>query len=197
LKIVNFKNGFVTVGLMIMMLLSMPFASNLIIRAQTADQIYEQVSDVPQKEYALVLGAAAYGDKLSDILKDRVDTAIELYNAKITPNLIMSGASNETAAMKNYAVEKGIPEEAILEDPTGVNTLASIKNISADKSIVIVSQKYHLPRALFLADHFGLDAVGITADKHEYIKIFEFKKRELLATTKAVMDVILGEAFFR
>lgn len=191
MKIVNFKNGFVTVGLMIMMLLSMPFASNLIIRAQTADQIFEQVSDVPQKEYALVLGAAAYGDKLSDILKDRVDTAIELYNAKITPNLIMSGASNETAAMKKYALGNGIPEEAIFEDPTGVNTLASIKNISADKSIIIVSQKYHLPRALFLADHFGLDAVGMTADKHEYVKIFEFKKRELLATTKAVMDILL------
>jgi len=191
------NRGFITVGLMIIMLLSMPFVSNLIIKAETADEIYEQVNKAPVKEYALVLGAAAYGDKLSDILRDRVDTAIELYNAKKVSVIIMSGASNEADAMKNYAMEKGIPEDMIIEDTAGINTMASIKNIGVGKSIIIVSQKYHLPRALFLADHFDIDAVGFTADKREYLKIFEFKKRELLATTKAVLDVILGEGFFQ
>lgn len=176
------------------MLLSMPFTSSLVIKVQTADKIYEEISEVPQKELGLVLGAAAYGSTLSDVLRDRVDTAIDLYEAGKVNVLVMSGAENETEAMKNYAINYGIPKNDITEDPTGLNTLASIKNISnLDRSIIIISQKYHLPRALFIANHYDIDAVGMIADRHEYTKIFEFKKRELLATTKAMWDLFVRE----
>ena len=194
LKIKNLRNGFITVGLTIAVLLSMPFVSTLAIKLQTADEIYKTVEEVPQKEFALVLGAAAYPSRLSDILQDRVDTAIELYNAKKVSALIMSGAQHEAEAMKEYAVRNGVPEEAITEDFGGLNTMASIENVSVlDRSLIIVTQKYHLPRALFIAHHYGLDAVGMIADKHEYTKMFEFKKRELLATTKAIMDLFILE----
>ena len=151
------------------------------------------MEEVPEKEIGLVLGAAAYGDRLSDILKDRVDTAIELFIAKKVSKLMMSGADNEAVAMKNYAVEKGVPEESILEDPAGINTLASIENSAKlGGSVIIVSQKYHLPRALYMANHYDIDAVGFVSDKHEYAKMLEFKKRELMATTKAVLDLTFG-----
>jgi SanA protein len=188
------NRGFITAGLVIITLLSMPFVSTAVIKLQTADEIYKTVEEVPQKELALVLGAAAYPSRLSDVLQDRVDTAIELYNAKKVSAMIMSGAQNEAEAMKEYAVAHGIPEEAITEDIAGVNTMASIENISVlDRSLIIVTQKYHLPRALFIADYFGLDAVGVMADRHEYTKMFEFKKREILATTKAILDLFVLE----
>jgi SanA protein len=193
-KIMKKHKGFITAGLTVIILLSMPFASTLVIKMQTADEIYETVEEVPQKELALVLGAAAYPSGLSDILQDRVDTAIELYEAEKVSVLIMSGAQHEAEAMKEYAVKHGIPETAITEDIAGVNTMASIENISIlNRSLIIVTQKYHLPRALFIAHHLGLDAVGVTADRHEYTKMFEFKKRELLATTKAVLDLFVLE----
>ena len=194
MKIKNLRNGFITVGLTIAILLSMPFASTLAIKMQTASQIYEKVDEIPQKEIALVLGAAAYPSRLSDILQDRVDTAIELYEAEKVSVLIMSGAQHEAEAIKKYAVAHGIPETAITEDFAGLNTMASVKNVSVlDRSMIIITQKYHLPRALFIANHFDIDAVGMIADRHEYTKIFEFKKRELLATTKAIYDIIFGE----
>lgn len=186
------KKGFATVGLIIAMLLSMPFASTLAIKLQTANKIYEKIDEIPQKELALVLGAAAYPSRLSDILKDRVDTAIELYKKEKVSALIMSGSQNEAEAMKKYAVEQGVPEDAVIEDFGGLNTMTSVKNISQlNRSIIIVTQKYHLPRALFIANHYGLDAIGVTADRHEYIKIAEFKKREVIATIKAMLDIFV------
>ena len=174
------------------MLLATPFVGTAIIGVQTADQIFETVEEIPQKELGLVLGAAAHGNRLSDILRDRVDTAIELYDAKKISVLVMSGAQNEVEAMKKYAVEHNIPKEAVAEDARGLNTMTSVRNIAElNRSVIIVSQKYHLPRALFIANTLGIDAVGITADKHIYVKIFEFKTRELLATSKAILDIFV------
>lgn len=186
------KKGFVSIGTVLILLLATPFAGTAIIGMQTADQIYETVEEVPQKELGLVLGAAAYGSRLSDILRDRVDTAIELYKAEKISVLVMSGSPNEVEAMKNYAIEHQVPEKAVIDDVTGLNTMASIRNIAELKrSIIIVTQKYHLPRALFIANTLGIDAVGMTADKQIYIKIFQFKTRELLATSKAILDIFI------
>ena len=186
------KTGFITAGLIIIMLLSMPFASAFIMRMQTADEMYENADEAPVRDIGLVLGAAAYGNSLSDMLKDRVDTGIELYKKGKVSSLIMSGASNETGAMKQYALTEDVPETVITEDPLGINTMASIKNMgSSDKRITIISQKYHLPRALFIANHYGIDAIGVMADRHEYAKIFEFKNREIMAATKAMLDMFV------
>ncbi len=186
------NKGFITISLALIMLFSMPFASSAVIRMQTADQIYENMEEIPQKEIGLVLGAAVYGDRLSDILRDRMDTAIELFEAEKISLIIVSGAQYESEAMKHYAAERGIPSDSVVEDPGGVNTLASIHNISKlNRSVIIITQKFHLPRALFIANHLDIDAVGMASDKHEYIKIFDFKKRELLATTKAIFDLFL------
>lgn len=192
MKIKNIKKGFVTISILAAMVISMPFASSLVIKAQTYNDIYEITDEIPQKEVGLVLGAAAYGDRLSDILRDRVDTAIDLYNTEKISAMIMSGSADETRAMKKYAINLGIPEAAVIEDPAGLNTLASVKNISnLERSVIIITQKYHLPRALFMADHLKVDAIGVISDRHTYIKISEFKAREILATTKAMLDLII------
>jgi SanA protein len=186
------KKGLITIGTLLVMMLATPFMGSAIIGVQTADQIFETVEETPQKELGLVLGAAAYGNRLSDILRDRVDTAIELYKAEKISVLVMSGAQNEVAAMRKYAISNNIPEEAVVEDGVGLNTMASVRNIAElNRSITIVTQKYHLPRALFIANTLGIDAVGMTADKQPYLKIAEFKKREVLATSKAILDIFV------
>ena len=186
------KKGCISITVVLALMLATPFMSSTFVTVQTADQIYESVEEIPQKEVGLVLGAAAYGDRLSDILRDRVDTSIELYEAKKISALIMSGSAKESSAMKKYAVENGIPEEAVIEDITGLNTMASVKNAAKlNRSLIIVTQKYHLPRALYIANTKGIDAIGMTADKHTYIKIGEFKSREILATSKAILDIFI------
>ena len=188
------NKGFIIVGLAIaiIILLSIPFIPSILIRVHTADLIYEKIEEIPQKEVALILGAAAYGNRLSDILRDRVDVGIELYEADKIQKIIMSGAPNEAEAMQLYAIEAGVPKKIIIQDDKGLNTLSSIKNTSINyKDVIIVTQKYHLPRALFMARYFDINAIGLMADKREYAKIFDFKKREILATAKAVVELFL------
>jgi len=190
-KIILNTKGFATIGTVIMLMLSLPFVSSAVIKQQTVKLIYETVEEVPEMNVALVLGAAAYPSRLSDILQDRMDTAIELYNAEKVQKLILTGARNEVKGMKNYALENEVKENDIIEDPEGINTLASIQNAVHISEMIIVTQAYHLPRALFIARHFGIDAVGLSSDKRTYLKMFDFKKRELLAATKAMLDLFV------
>ncbi len=188
------KKGLITIGTLLALLLATPFAGSAIIGMQTADQIFDSVEQVPQKEVGLVLGAAVYGDRLSDILRDRVDTGIEAYKSEKVSVLIMSGSGKEAQAMKKYAIENNVPEESVIEDITGLNTIASVRNAAElDRSLTIFTQRYHLPRALFIANSLGIDAVGVESDKSEYVKILEFKQRELLATGKAILDIFILE----
>lgn len=183
------KKGFITISTLLTLLLATPFLGSMIIGVETADQIYNKVEEIPAKDLGVIFGAAAYGDRLSDILRDRVDTGIELFEGKKVTGLLMTGAPNETAAMKKYALAHGVPAEAVTEDPAGLSTMASITNLSnLHRSAILVSQRYHLNRILFLAHKRGMEVVGMTADKGNYLKILAFKARELVATSVAVLD---------
>ena len=185
------KKGFITAGAILTLLFSFPFASTVAIKYQTSDVIYSKLADMPNSNVALVLGAAAYPNGLSDVLQDRVDSAIELYTAKKVTKIIMTGAPNEVDGMTKYAISKGIKTDDIIKDPKGLNTFSSIENAKDMTKMIIVTQNFHLPRAIFIAKHFGIDAIGFSADKHTYTKIFDFKKRELLATSKAILDILM------
>jgi len=189
MKFNRLNKGLIAIGTLLALAISMPFAASILTKAFTSGRIYSTLEQVPEREVGLVLGAAAYPARLSAVLQDRVDTAIELYEADKVQKLIMTGAPNEAEAMVAYAADKGVPEADLMGDPRGLNTMASIQNAVAERSMTIVSQRYHLPRALFIARHLGIDAVGLTADKRDYLKMVEFKKRELLATTKAMLDL--------
>jgi len=185
-------SGFVTVGTLVLLIFSLPFAASFIMRIQAEPNLYQSVASIPSTETVLVLGAAAYPSRLSDILKDRMDAAIDLYQAGKIKKLVLSGAPNEAEKMAEYALENGLKAENIEKDPQGLNTLASLQNASKkNKDLIIVSQSFHLPRALFIAQHLGIRAMGLAADRHDYEKIFDFKKRELMASTKAIMDLLL------
>lgn len=148
------------------------------------------------KQYAIVLGASVHGNSLSEMLKARMETAINLYNVKLVKNILMSGdgtANNysETAAMKKYALKRGVPEEFLITDEKGYNTYATIlraKEVFNVKSAFIISQDFHLTRSVWIAREIGIHADGVSAGntKGEWYYIV----REFFARTKDFFQVI-------
>ena len=125
---------------------------------------------------AVVLGAKVHeGGRLSDMLRDRMDTAISLYQSGEVGTLLLSGDGSgewsEVHYMKLYAMEQGVPEEAILVDPEGYSTYETMrraKDVYGLENIVAVTQKYHLYRAMYSAKDMGMNVKGASADLDIY-----------------------------
>ena len=185
------RAGVITISTILVLFFASPFVSYLFINAQSIGKIYKVDEISKNYESAIVLGAAAYDYSLSTVLEDRMNTAIKLYKNKKIKKIIVSGSGYEVNAMKKYAIKNGVLENDIIGDNSGFNTFSSMKNIENAKNIIIISQKYHLPRALFIASHFNIDAIGVEADVHKYRKINDFKKREFFANSKAILDLFV------
>ncbi|WP_165061845.1 vancomycin high temperature exclusion protein [Adlercreutzia sp. ZJ154] len=141
----------------------------------------------------LVLGASVYVDGTpSDILADRLEVACDLYFADVAPAIIVSGDNtdshyNESDAMKDYCVELGVPAGNIYVDHAGYDTYASVwraKYVYGAQSVVIVTQAYHLYRALSIAEGLDMRALGVAADKGEYNNQTMYSMRENVARVK-------------
>lgn len=150
----------------------------------------------------LVLGAGVRADGTpSDMLRDRVTVACDIYDAAGNADvpLLMSGDHtgdyNEVGVMKGLAVEKGIPSERIFLDHEGYSTYESVyraKFVFGAKKVVIVTQEYHLHRALHIARELGMEAVGISADLRPYRKQGSYEIREILARYKDMLAAAEG-----
>ena len=146
----------------------------------------------------LVLGAGLRNGKPSPVIKDRLDTAYEGYESGASNKIIVSGdhgtkTYDEVNVMKNYLIDKGVPSENIFMDHAGFSTYDSIyraKNIFQASDIVIVTQKYHLYRSLYLAKRLGLNAVGVSATLRDYTGSLKFEAREILARDKDFVKVM-------
>ena len=173
---------------------------NLYVRLSTKNQIikeneYSNISDV---DCIIILGAGIWGDKPSPMLEDRLLEGIKLYKNGVSDKIIMSGDHgrkeyDEVNIMKNYAIEKGIPSENIFMDHAGFSTYESIyraKDIFQAKKVVIVTQKYHLYRALYIANRLGLEAYGVGADPRQYVGATYREIREILARDKDFIKCI-------
>ena len=123
---------------------------------------------------------------------------IELYNENISNKIIMSGdhgkrTYDEVNIMKDYAIEKGVPSKDIFMDHAGFSTYDSMyraKNIFKAKKVIIVTQEYHLPRALFIAKKLGLDAYGVASEGNNYLGQKYRDIREFLARNKDFVKTI-------
>ena len=146
----------------------------------------------------LVLGAGVRDGRPTDMLRDRLDTAVELYFSGVAKKLLVSGDHgsddyDEVNVMKDYAVGKGVPSEDIFMDHSGFSTYESIYRADAVfgvESCIIVTQKYHLFRALYAAEQFGLRAVGVSADVREYSGAFYRETRETLARVQDFFECL-------
>ena len=145
----------------------------------------------------LVLGCAVRPDgSPSHMLEDRILTGVELYQKGLADNVLMSGdrsvGYDEVSTMEREAEELGVPSEKILVDPEGYSTYESLVNLSKThkgKRILIVTQKYHLHRALYIAEKLGIEAYGVSADLRTYTKQLKYDLREILARVKDVFWV--------
>lgn len=158
------------------------------------------VADVPPRRVAIVFGAGLQRDgSASPVLRDRVATAANLYFSGKVEKLLMSGDNtfityNEPAAMHDYALRLGVPEEAIVLDYAGRRTYDSCyraREIFGVQGAILVTQNFHLPRALYLCNTLGVSAVGVPADQREYRQrsLFYWNLRELPATLVALWEV--------
>ena len=140
----------------------------------------------------LVLGAGIRNDKPSPMLEDRLKTAIKLYQKGISKKILVSGDHeyenhDEVNIMKNYLIEAGIPSSDIFMDHAGLSTYDSIyraKHIFGVNKAIIVTQKYHLFRALYIAKKLNISTRGISADERIYIGQFKRDIREIAARVK-------------
>ena len=167
---------------------------NFYVKASTKDQIinngdYSNLKDI---DCIIILGAGIWGDSPSPMLQDRLLQGIDLYEKGVSSKIIMSGDHgreeyDEVNVMKQYAIDNGVPSEDIFMDHAGFSSYESIyraKEIFGAKKVVIVTLKYHLYRALHIANSLGLEAYGVGADPRQYVGAIYREIREILARNK-------------
>lgn len=157
------------------------------------------LEDIPSGNDAIiVLGAGIKKDGTpSDILADRLETSLEVYKSNLGNAFILSGDHgreeyNEVRAMKDYIMKDNIDEKIIFMDHAGFSTYDTIyraKEIFKVEKAVIVTNEYHLPRALYIARKLGIEAYGVKSDKRGYLLMASYKKREILAQLKDFLYV--------
>ncbi len=168
----------------------------LLVPALEARFIYGSASDLPTTTVAMVLGASVYENgRLSPILRERADRGAELYLLGKVKKILVTGdngalSHNEVNPVGNYLLLKGVPRKDIFLDHAGFDTYSSVyraKEVFGVHDVVIVSQPFHLARALLIARHLGLEAYGIEAGNGK--EILYSTVREMPATLKAIFDL--------
>ena len=178
---------------------------------QVQAYIYTSPQQVPPAGVALVLGAGLWRNGTpTPVLYDRVATAVDLYKAGKVKKLLMSGDNrivthNEPAAMQQLALDLGVPAEDIVLDYAGRRTYDSCyraREIFEVEQVIVVTQRFHLDRAIYLCQSLGLEAKGVTADRRAYRPIQQrwWNIRETAALVNAWLDIhvlqpvpVLGE----
>jgi SanA protein len=178
------------------------FLSNLIIKNNTKNFIFDDVKNVPACKTAVVLGTSKTmnNSSINPYFLYRIQAASELYKSGKIQYVIVSGDNsikgyNEPEQMKNDLIAEGIPENKIFEDFAGFRTLDSVvraKEIFGQKKYIIISQKFHNERAVYLARENGIVAFGYNAqDVNKYFG-FRTQLREYFARVKVFADLLLG-----
>jgi SanA protein len=175
-------------------------AGNAWVKLTTSGDIVAGVAEAPERPVAIVLGNRAFSDgSLSRDLAERVRVALELYRAKKVQTLFLSGAIypeqsyDEPGAMAGWLERRGVPREAMILDRQGFRTAATMADAAARgfRSVLVCTQAYHLPRALYLARHAGLTATGVAAvtPSARFSVRAHIFWRETLARAETVVEV--------
>lgn len=190
----------------IVWMLVMGLAGSLVIAAinlgvyLTGRAVIVDAADAASADAILVLGAAVYpGGRVSPMLGDRLDTAYGLYRDGKAPKILVSGDHgqdnyDEVNTMRQYLEAKGAPAADIFMDHAGFDTYDSIyraRDVFAVRSVLIVTQGFHLPRALYIARSLGLKAQGVVAEGPVYVDTQAYELREVAARVKAFAEVML------
>lgn len=177
------------------------FGINIYIKSSTKKKILtlEEASALEGIDCILILGAGVWGERPTHMLEDRLDYGIALYKAGASNRLLMSGDHgrknyDEVNVMKKYAIGEGVPSPDVFMDHAGFSTYESLyraRDIFEAKRIIIVTQEYHLYRALYIADKLGLKAYGVPSNPRSYAGQRARDIREVLARVKDFFYVII------
>jgi vancomycin permeability regulator SanA len=182
--------------------LAVVVAGNAWVLHATAHDIAASVADAPDRPVAIVLGNRVFRDgSVSRELANRIRVALELYRAGKVRRVFLSGAAraeedyDEPAAMAGWLERRGVPRSAMILDGHGYRTAATMANAAAQgfRDVLVCTQRYHLPRSLYLARRAGLGATGVVADDAmtgDYERAHSFI-REGLARAETVVEVAL------
>lgn len=188
--------------LLVALLVLATVAGKAWVNAQTAPLIYEwDDANLPENHVALVFGAGlnrAGGP--SAMLYDRVATASLLYNAGKVKKLLMTGDNstvnyNEVEVMRQTAISLGVPDDDIVLDYAGFNSWDSCyraRDVFGLQSATLVTQKFHLPRALFGCNHLKVQSVGVVADRQSYSTAYN-EAREYLGITGMAWRILIND----
>ena len=192
------KRVFLWVGIVFGLFAAAILLINLVVHSSTKAYLYNTVADAPVAQAALIPGAAILKDRsLSPVFRDRVDMAIRLYEAKKISKILVSGdnstvSHNEVNPVRLYLISKGVPDQDIFLDHAGFDTYSTMyraRDIFGVSSVLITTQSFHLPRAVYIARQLGIEAYGVNADAGHYL--LSNYIREVFADEKAVLDLIL------
>ncbi len=201
MKIRNIIPQILTVLLGLAVLCAAAFLAVNIIVIDLSEQYIcgtDGIESLKEADCVLVLGSLVYDDaSLSPILADRVKTAIDIYKAGKAHKLLLSGDHgqknyDEVNAMMEYAISRGVPKEDIFLDHAGFSTYESVyraRDVFLVQSAIIVTQKFHLPRAVYTARALGLEAYGVDSDLRRYADELYNNTRESLARVKDFLYV--------
>ena len=173
---------------------------NAYVKGSTKNQIirnndYSNLQDI---DCIVVLGAGVWGENPSPMLEDRLLEGIKLYENNVAPKIIMTGDHgreeyDEVNVMKKFAMDKGVPSGDIFMDHAGFSTYESLyraKEIFEADKVVIVTQEYHLYRALHIANELGIEAYGVASDPRQYVGAAYREIREILARNKDFVQCV-------
>ncbi len=170
----------------------------IVIRIAVTSLIASSVESVPRTEVALVLGASVFRGSPSPILAERADAAIALYKAGKVTKILVTGDNgalthDEVTPVRKYLLDAEIPSADIFLDHAGFDTYSSMyraREVFLVHSLTIVTQDFHLPRALWIARHLGLEAHGVVAEGGEHSP-YDYV-REIPASIKAIFDIMVN-----
>lgn len=177
---------------------------NVVVKQQTRGRLYADVNDIPYRKVGLVLGTVPIvQDHQNLYYRYRMDAAAELYFANKVSYLLLSGDNhishyNEPESMRQALIERGVPDSAIYLDCAGFRTFDSMvraKKVFAQDSVTVVSQQWHNERAIYIAEHYGLDAIAFNAKDYTLGRRVYLKNhlREALAKVKVVLDLLFDK----
>ena len=175
--------------------------ANLLVETKSKDT-YSTLEELPNHKVGLLLGTSKFlrNNQHNLYYKHRIEAAIQLFESGKVEFILISGDNatryyDEPTTMKTDLLAAGIPADKIILDYAGFRTLDSVvrsKEVFGEDSITVISQQFHNERALYIADHIGISAVGFNAKSVSSSYGFKTQVREVLARTKMLLDLIFG-----
>jgi len=194
------RRSLLVVGILVVLGGLVVLIPNLIVTRSAHGHIVLEAADAPHAQCALVLGARVYDDGTpTPMLADRLQTGIELYRLGKVDKILLSGDHGQTDydevnAMLAYVLTRGVPDEDVFTDHAGFSTYDTMyraRDVFKVTSALVVTQEFHLARAVYTARKLGLEATGVAADIQPYADEERFAVRDWLARVKAVIQLHL------